>query len=110
MKSSIETKVAAAIAAGVIAITGGAMAQTQSSGQGPNEYAPSTSPSINTHMGNRGYNDASSSGQNQQSFADQAAPSNRQAKTTKHKAGKSSKHRTRQNQQNQETQSNGTGH
>ncbi|MGE5215019.1 MAG: hypothetical protein ACM3NN_15170 [Nitrospirota bacterium] len=110
MKLSIETKVAAAVAAGMMAISAGTIAQTQSSGQAPNQYAPSTSPSVNTHLGNRGYNNMPNTGQNQQSFPDEAAPLNRQNKTTKHKTGKSSKHRTQHNQQDQDTQANGPGY
>jgi hypothetical protein len=110
MKLSVEHKVAAAVAAGVVAITVGAIAQTQSSGQAPNQYAPSTSPGINTHLGNRGYNNTPNTGQNQQSFTDEAAPLNRQNKTTKHKTGKASKHRTQQSQQNQGAQANGPGY
>lgn len=102
MKQCIETKLAAAVAAGVMALTAGAMAQSQSSGQPPNEYAPSTSPGVNTHMSNRGYNNTPNAGQNQQSFTDEAAPANRQKKSTKRKTGKSSKQRSQQNQQNQD--------
>ena len=104
MKLCVETKVAAAVAAGVMALTAGAMAQSQSSGQPPNEYAPSTSPGVNTHMSNRGYNNTPNTGQNQQSFSDEAAPANRQKKTTKRKTGKSNKQRSQQSQQNQDQQ------
>ena len=110
MKLYVETKLAAAVAAGVMALTAGAMAQSQSSGQPPNEYAPTTKPSVNTHMGNRGYNNTPNAGQNQQSFADEAAPSDRQKKGTKHKARTSTKHRRQQSQQNQGTQTNGQGY
>ena len=106
MKIRMETKLAAAVAAGVMALAGGAIAQSQSSGQPPNEYAPTTKPSVNTHMGNRGYNNTQNAGQNEQRFPDEAAPANRQKKGTKHKARTSTKARKQQNQQNQGTQTN----
>ena len=110
MKIYMKTKLAAAVAAGVMALAAGAIAQSQSSGQPPNEYAPTTKPSVNTHMSNRGYNNTPNAGQNQQSFADEAAPSDRQKKGTKHKARTSTKHRKQQTQQNQSTQTNGQGY
>ena len=104
MKLRLETKVAAAVAAAFMAITAGAIGQSQSSGQPPNEYAPTTNSSVNTHLGNRGYNNTPNTGQNAQSFPDQAAPVNRQKKSTKHKTTKSNKHRQQQNQQDQQKQ------
>jgi hypothetical protein len=95
---SIETKVAAAVAAGLMVVTVGGIAQTQSSGQPPNEYAPSINPGVNTHLGNRGYNNKPSVTQKEQRFVDEAAPSNGEKKST-NKAGKSSKHRQQRNQQ-----------
>ena len=109
MKLSVETKVAAAIAAGFIALTAGVIAQSQSSGQPPNEYAPSTNPSVNTHMGQRGYNNSPNAGDAGQRFADETASANRQKKTTKQKAGMSSKHRKHRTQQDQGTQTTGPG-
>jgi hypothetical protein len=110
MNLSIEAKVAAAVAAAFVGLTAGAIGQSQSSGQPPNEYAPATNPSVNTHMGQRGYNDSSSAGQNDQKFSDENAPSTRQKKNTKHKTATSSKHRTQRTQQNHGTESNGTGY
>lgn len=105
-----KTKVVAAVAAGVVALTAGAMGQSQSSGGPPNEYAPTTKPSVNTHMGNRGYNNTPNAAQNEQRFSDESAPSTTQKKTTKHKGKKSSKQRTQQSQQNQGTQNNDGGY
>jgi hypothetical protein len=110
MKSSIQKQVAAVITAGLMSLTASAMAQSQSSGGPPNEYAPTTNPSVNTHLGNRGYNNTPNAGQNEQRFPDEAAPANRQKKSAKHKSGKSSKHRTQQSQGNQGTQTNNPGY
>jgi hypothetical protein len=57
MKLSIEAKVAAAIAAGFVALTVGAIAQGNSSGQsgGSNGYGPTNNPGVNTHMSQQGY-------------------------------------------------------
>jgi hypothetical protein len=43
-------------------------------------------------------------------FADESAPVNGQKKSTKHKTGKSSEQRTQHTQQNQGTQTNGSGY
>jgi hypothetical protein len=63
MKSSIETKVAAAVAVGFVALTVGAIAQGNSGDQsgGPNGYGPTNNPGVNTHMSQQGY-DSSLSG------------------------------------------------
>src|SRR6266436_4076037 len=52
MKLSVEAKVAAAVAAGFIALTVGAIAQQRSEGQtgGPNNYRPLNNPGVNTHI------------------------------------------------------------
>src|SRR5436309_7730728 len=105
MKIYVETKLAAAVVAGVMALAAGAIAQSQSSGQPPNEYAPSTKPSVNTHMSQRGYNDSSNAGQSGQRFVDENAPSDRQGKSRKHQTRTSSKHRTQKAQQKGDTQS-----
>ena len=58
MKLSVEAKVAAAVAAGFIALTVGAIAQGRSEGQtgGPNNYRPMNNPGVNTHINLQGYN------------------------------------------------------
>jgi len=57
MKLSIETKVAAAVAVGFVALTIGAIAQerSESGTGGPNEYAPANNPGL-THTNPQGYN------------------------------------------------------
>jgi hypothetical protein len=57
MKLSIETKVAAAVAVGFVALTIGAIAQEHNeSGTGePNEYAPANNPGL-THTSAQGDN------------------------------------------------------
>jgi len=57
MTLSIETKVAAAVAIGFVALTIGAIAQehSESGTGGPNEYAPATNPGL-IHTSHQGYN------------------------------------------------------
>jgi hypothetical protein len=75
MKSSIETKVAAAVAAGFVALTVGAIAQGNSGGQsgGPNGYGPTNNPGFNTHMSQQGY-DSSLSGRTNAEEKDKSSP------------------------------------
>ena len=57
MKLSVEAKVAAAVAAGLMVMTSGAMAQGRK-GQtaGSNHYGPTNNPGVNTHMNQQGDN------------------------------------------------------
>jgi hypothetical protein len=57
MKLSIETKVAAAVAIGFVALTIGAIAQEhgERGTGGPNEYAPANTPGL-IHTSQQGYN------------------------------------------------------
>jgi hypothetical protein len=89
MNVSIETRVASVLAAGLLAVTAGAIAQTQSLPD--NENPTSTSP---THMRNPGENIAKTQ-QNDRGLTRAVML------TDKHK--KSSKHRGRQTQQIQAT-------
>src|SRR5262249_6952747 len=108
---SIETKVAAAIAAGFMALTAGAIAQSQSSGQQPSQYAPpATTPSVNTQMGQRGSNDSSNANQSGQTTGDERAASNRTKRITKHRSKTVIKHRPQRTQQKQGTQTNEPGY
>jgi hypothetical protein len=52
MKLSVETKVAASVAAGFVALTVGVIAQGNSGYQpaGPNGYGPTNNPEVSTHM------------------------------------------------------------
>jgi hypothetical protein len=56
MKASVEMKVAAAVAAGFVALTVGAIAQGYSKGQtgGVNDYGPTNNPSVNSYMSQQG--------------------------------------------------------
>jgi hypothetical protein len=57
MKLSVEAKVAAAVAVGLMVMTSGAMAQGRK-GQvaGSNHYGPTNNPGVNTHMNQQGDN------------------------------------------------------
>jgi hypothetical protein len=57
MKLSVETKVAAAVAAGFIALTLGAVATGNWGGQTsePNGYGPTHNPRVNTYISQQGY-------------------------------------------------------
>ena len=57
MKLSVETKVAAAIAGGFIALTLGAVAQGNWEGQTgePNSYGPTNNPRVNTYISHQGH-------------------------------------------------------
>jgi hypothetical protein len=58
MKLSVETKVAAAVAAGFAALTFGAIAQEKSGNQTgePNGYGPTNNPGVNTRITQQAYN------------------------------------------------------
>jgi hypothetical protein len=60
MKLSFEAKVAAAVAAGLMLITSGAMAQGRGKGQtaGPNHYGPTNNPGVNTHISQQADNNS----------------------------------------------------
>jgi hypothetical protein len=60
MKLSFEAKVAAAVAAGLMLITSGAMAQGHGKGQtaGPNHYGPTNNPGVNTHISQQADNNS----------------------------------------------------
>ena len=57
MKLSVEVKVAAAVAAGLMVMSSGAMAQgRKGQSAGPNHYGPTNNPGVNTHMNQQGDN------------------------------------------------------
>jgi hypothetical protein len=57
MKLSVEAKVAAAVAAGLMVMTSGAMAQgRKGQAAGSNHYGPTNNPGVNTHMNQQGDN------------------------------------------------------
>jgi hypothetical protein len=109
MKLSIEAKVAAAVAAGFIALTAGTIALGRGGGQagGPNDYGLMNNPGVNTNMSPQGLNSAfagrAHAEEGTQRFRDASTTSMAQGKGSKHKSGKPSKHRTQRTQQNQGT-------
>jgi hypothetical protein len=100
MKLSVEAKVAAAIAAGLIALTAGVIAQGRSEGQtgGPNNYGPTNNPGVNTHMSQQGYNSSlpgrTKAEENRQKVSDKDVIGTTSKKDTKSKTGKSRQHHT----------------
>jgi hypothetical protein len=56
MKASVEMKVAAAVAAGFVALTVGAIAQGKSGSETGrrNDYGPTNNPSVNSYMSQQG--------------------------------------------------------
>ncbi len=56
MKLSVEMKVAAAVAAGFIALTVGAIAQGKSGSEtgSSNDYSPTNNPGVNSYMSQQG--------------------------------------------------------
>lgn len=100
MKLSVETKVAAAVAAGFIALTAGAIGQAGSGDQtgGPNNYNPTNNPGVNTHMSQPGDNSSlpgrTNAEENMQRVSDQGVTGATSKKDTKSKIGKSRKHHT----------------
>jgi hypothetical protein len=57
MKLTVETKLGAAVAAGFIALTLGAVAQGNWEGQTgePNSYGPTNNPRVNTYISEQAY-------------------------------------------------------
>jgi len=94
MKLSVEAKVAAAIAAGFIGLTVGAIGQGGSSEQtgGPNNYDPTNNAGVNTQMSQQGYNNSLSgrtnAEENRQKFSGENGTSTTQKKGAKGKSQK----------------------
>ena len=94
MKLSIETKVAAAVVAGFIALTAGTIALGRSGDQagGPNDYGLTNNPGVNTNLGQMELNSASAGRANAeestQRFRDSSTTSITHKKDTKHKKRK----------------------
>ena len=80
MKLSVGAKVAAAVAAGLMVMTSGAMAQGRK-GQtaGPNHYSPTNNPGVNTRMNQQGDNSSlfgrSNAEENKPTFSDERVTS-----------------------------------
>lgn len=100
MKLSVETKVAAVVAAGLMALTGNAMAQGRGKGHtgGQNQYGPANNPGANTHMSQQGDNRSLSgrtnSEENRQNFSDEKViSSGREQREERHEAYEQREHR-----------------
>jgi len=92
--------VAAAIAAGFMALTLGAIAQGRSGVQTgePNGYGSTNNPRVNTHLSQQGYNSSlpgrTKAADNRQKFSDEDQTATTPKKTKKSKSLKSTKHHT----------------
>lgn len=77
MRLSVETKIVAAIAAGLVALTGSALAQGRgrSHTSGSNQYGPASHPDVNTQLSQQGDNRSvfsrASAEQNRPNFSDE---------------------------------------
>ena len=85
MKASVEMKVAAAVAAGFVALTVGAIAQGKSGSETGrrNDYGPTNNPSVNSYMSQQGYTSPLRGGTN--------GEANRQKFSNKDETGATSK-------------------
>jgi hypothetical protein len=110
-KLSIETKVAAAVAAGFVALTVGAIAQGNSGG--PNGYGPTNNPGVNPHMSQQGYSSSLSgrnnAEENRQKFSVQDETATTPNNGRKSKTVKSRKHHMQPVRQNEHTQASQPG-
>ncbi len=94
MKLSVEAKVAAAVAAGFLALTAGAMAQGRHKGQtgGRNDFGPTNNPGVQMHMSQQEPSksslfDRTNAEENRQKFSDEnVTSSTRQQREDRHDA------------------------
>jgi len=94
MKLSVEAKVAAAVAAGFLALTPGAMAQGRHKGQtgGRNDFGPTNNPGVQMHMSQQEPSksslfDRTNAEENRQKFSDEnVTSSTRQQREDRHDA------------------------
>ena len=100
MKLSVETKVTAAIAAGLVALTGSALAQGRgkSHSGGSNQYSPTNNPGVNSHMsqqgGNRSIVGRTMAEENRPNFSDEkVVSSGREQREERHEAYEQREHR-----------------
>lgn len=100
MKASVEMKVAAAVAAGFVVLTVGAIAQAKSGSEaaGRNDYGSTNNPGVNSYMSQqrhtsslRGYTDGDA---NRQKFSNKDETARTSKKVTKSKSLNPKKHRT----------------
>jgi hypothetical protein len=100
MKASVEIKVAAAVAAGFIALTVGAIAQGKSGRETGrrNDYGPTNNPSVNSYMSQQGYTSSlrgrTNGEANGQKFSNKDDTARTSKKVTKSKTLNSRKHHT----------------
>ena len=100
MKLSVEAKVAAAVAAGFIALTAAAIGQAGSGAQTgrPNNDGPTNNRGVNTHMSQQVYNSSLpgriSAEEDMQRVSDQDVTGKTSKKHTKSKTGKPRRHHT----------------
>ena len=92
MKLSVEAKVAAAVAAGFMVISSGAMAQGhKGQSAGSNHYGPTNNPGVNTHTSQQGDNSSlfgrTNAQENRPTFSDEKVTSSgRQQREARHDA------------------------
>jgi hypothetical protein len=100
MKASVEMKVAAAVAAGFVALTVAAIAQGYSEGQtgGLNDYGPTNDPSVNSYLSQQGHTSSLRGGTNgeanRQKFSNKDETVRTSKEVTKSKILNSRKHHT----------------
>jgi hypothetical protein len=100
MKASVEMKVAAAVAAGFVALTVGAIAQGYSGGQtgGLNDYGPTNNTSVNSYMSQQGHTSSlrgrTNGEANRQKFSTKDKTARTSKKVTKSKSLNLRKHHT----------------
>jgi hypothetical protein len=98
MKASVEMKVAAAVAAGFVALTVGAIAQGKSGSEtgGRNDYDPTNNPGVNSYMSQQGYTSSlrgrTNGEANRQEFSNKDETTRTSKKLTKSKTLNSRKH------------------
>ncbi len=115
MKLSVEAKVAAAVAAGFLALTAGAMAQGRHKGQtgGRNDFGPTNNPGVQMHMSQQEPSksslfDRTNAEENRQKFSDENVTSNSEKTVTTHVSGNTSVVGTNGNVRERERERSGT--
>ena len=93
MKISVETKVVAAMVAGLMTLTGSALAQGRgkSHSTGSNQYTPTNNPGVNTHISQQGDNRSvvgrTNAEENRPSFSEEkVVSSGREQREERHEA------------------------
>lgn len=108
MKTSIETKVAVAVASGFLALVIGVMGQGRSGGQtgGPQGYGPTNNPGLN-QMSPQGYNSSlpgrTNAEQNRTKFSNETEEATTPKKAKKSKHVKTTKQRSERAREKEST-------